>query len=1379
MKTLFTAVLSVLALFGCLITAAALPGFARAEPDIPDTLKPWTSWVLHDKAYYACPRAANDADSFFCVWPGILDLDVTDTGGSFTQTLTVFAAEKVPLPGDLSRRPLTVTVDGKPAPVVMSGGVPSVFLDPGTHSLAGRFAWTRLPAFFPVPDYSALISLRVNGSIQPGSAPDEQNRIWLHRNAPSAAPAQEADRLDTAVYRRLVDDRPAVLETRLDVSVAGSKRRETLSLSLPAPSRIIAVESPLPARLLEDGTLWVDVKAGSWSITVRAVIDGPLTALGPLNTPYGEEIWAFKPRPELRMVTIDGVPAVDPGQTGMPDKWKPLSAYRITDQARITFNESRRGCTDVSPVSLSLSRTLWPDFNGKGATVRDMLDGDLSARHFLSLTGDTYTLGRLTSNGRDQLITKRSESDTGIELDRGPLSVEAVSRINGSLSGRRLDLGWNCDYTRADVTLSLPPGWSVLGVGGAKAEKGATWLNRWSMLDVFLVLIVAYGAFTLWNPGWGLLFLAGLVLMRHEELSPFFGWMALILAALLIRFRSGTSDKRGGFLKGVYTLFLVLVCLHGALFALAQVRGALFPHLPAWTLPSPSFDYARTEAVMTAPEFLTESGSRAMDALEETEADMMPVMPRSAKAAPAVYRLTSENTVTQTGPAIPTWDGRTITLHAGQVPADHAVSVRLMSPLQNTLLSFIRVLLLLVMLARVLSREFRGSARQPGRHGALACLVPATLFALCLYGTPSQARADIPSPQMLDDLAQRLIEPAPCFPDCAAVSELSLSLPDDAAGASGKQFIRMDFTVNAAVRTAIPLPSGLGTWQVYDLTLDEAPHRAMVRKDREVWALIPQGVHRISLRGLGLDRTTFRFAFPLAPARISLQPGSWEVSGLDENQQAPNGLIAGRSPAAPLPVAGDRDKKAAAEQPISGVVRVERTLTLDREWTVSTAVRRLSGSDTRTPVMVALPLIDGEMVKSDLPGLTVSETRARIALAPGNTDLTFSSALPITDGLTLAVPADADWSEVWRVKASSRWHLDAQGPPQTCETNGQYATWHPFAGEALRLSAVRLEPAEGEFFTIDAADVDYRVGKGPGLLTLTCRLRSSKARTFSIPTPEGCIVKRLHAGSRDLPVSGRPGVLDIPLPPGEQTLTVDWDVAPAWGRSFFQRLVTPDMPVFPSIDLGQEAANIRMTMHLTEPHWLVYTHGPAWGPVLLRWGLWGLVIVAAVLLGRLAGSPLGIMQWLILGLGLVSVSMPLTLVTAGWFMAMELRRTRSPVSALGFNLMQVGLIFWTGLVVFAVYQTVATGLLGTTDMLITGNGSQDGLLVWTRDRATGALPRPWVAACAVQTFQGLMLAWALWLAVHLPEWARFATGALKSDGWFRPLFFSRAGRKLK
>jgi hypothetical protein len=82
-------------------------------------------------------------------------------------------------------------------------------------------------------------------------------------------------------------------------------------------------------------------------------------------------------------------------------------------------------------------------------------------------------------------------------------------------------------------------------------------------------------------------------------------------------------------------------------------------------------------------------------------------------------------------------------------------------------------------------------------------------------------------------------------------------------------------------------------------------------------------------------------------------------------------------------------------------------------------------------------------------------------------------------------------------------------------------------------------------------------------------------------------------------------------------------------------------------------------------------------------------------------------------------------------------------------------------------------------MLITGNGSEGGLLVWTQDRATGALPSPWVAVYAIQTFQGLMLVWALWLAVHLPGWSRFAIGALKSDGWFRPLIFSRAGRKLK
>src|SRR3989441_4382869 len=40
-----------------------------------------------------------------------------------------------------------------------------------------------------------------------------------------------------------------------------------------------------------------------------------------------QEVWVFDARPHLRLVEVEGVTAVDPQQTTLPDEWKPLPAY--------------------------------------------------------------------------------------------------------------------------------------------------------------------------------------------------------------------------------------------------------------------------------------------------------------------------------------------------------------------------------------------------------------------------------------------------------------------------------------------------------------------------------------------------------------------------------------------------------------------------------------------------------------------------------------------------------------------------------------------------------------------------------------------------------------------------------------------------------------------------------------------------------------------------------------------------------------------------------------------------------------------------------------------------------------------------------------------
>ncbi len=87
-----------------LTTAYANP----LSPDqVPDPLKPWVGWVLDGHKDLACPYLYN-AEERQCAWPGRLDLQLSDKGGTFTQHWEVYGETAVRLPGDAQHWPQQV-----------------------------------------------------------------------------------------------------------------------------------------------------------------------------------------------------------------------------------------------------------------------------------------------------------------------------------------------------------------------------------------------------------------------------------------------------------------------------------------------------------------------------------------------------------------------------------------------------------------------------------------------------------------------------------------------------------------------------------------------------------------------------------------------------------------------------------------------------------------------------------------------------------------------------------------------------------------------------------------------------------------------------------------------------------------------------------------------------------------------------------------------------------------------------------------------------------------------------------------------------------------------------------------------------------------------
>ena len=138
----------------------------------------------------------------------------------------------------------------------------------------------------------------------------------------------------------------------------------------------------------------------------------------------------FEARPALRLVSVEGVPAIDAQQTELPQAWRSLPAYLLRPGETMKLVQRQRGDEEPAPDRLSLDRTWWLDFDGSGWTIQDGISGTLSSSWRLEMGPETV-LGRAAVDGQDQFITRLGpDAPRGIELRQTQVSLQADSRID-------------------------------------------------------------------------------------------------------------------------------------------------------------------------------------------------------------------------------------------------------------------------------------------------------------------------------------------------------------------------------------------------------------------------------------------------------------------------------------------------------------------------------------------------------------------------------------------------------------------------------------------------------------------------------------------------------------------------------------------------------------------------------------------------------------------------------------------------------------------------------------------------------------------------------------------------------------------------------------
>lgn len=1309
----------------CMIVLVPLCAFtaAKSSPYVPDQLKPWTQWVTHgsETQLDGVPRY-NSASNPFCIWPSELILNISDTGGTFSQRLDVDCESYVTLPGGDPFWPADVAINGQSAIVTRTATRrPRVNLAPGVYTITGRFTWPHVPEYLSVPPGNALIKLTVHGQLIDYPQMDSEGKLWFLQSQETDTAVE--DRLSLQDFRCIEDAIPALVHVHLKLDVAGTARQETLGPVFD-PDRMtpMYVTCDLPLRIDETGEVTVQVRPGDWEINLGLRLNAPLEVLTfdrPADSLWPEEsIWCFKAHNEYRIVDVTEGTAIDPMQTRLPSKWMELPTYLLKSGQSLRFNELQRGNPEPIPDQLSLERTAWLLFDGSGYTFQDRITGSKNSDWRMEMDED-ISLGKVEVNGEIQFITRREDSSKpGVEVRTGALNMTADSEYSRSQQTIPQN-GWNQEFKEVSTVINMPPGYRLIHVLGAD-NVPRTWISRWNLLDLFFVLLVTAALYKLFTWKEASIGFLCLVLLQHESGAPQWIWLAIICGLALERVVPENWFRR--LLTGYLVAMFMFLALISTGFAVNHLKLAFFPQL---SQSGRSIGGSLARSLPTASDsiypMVGELASRENEYKQKAQSYQ-----KVAQYDPSVQN--------QTGPGLPQWQWKSVAITTGPTQPGDTLKLFISGPRMNMGLGCLRVLLLIVLAGILLGPLYKKRKKlfqlpKPGI--AVPILLIFMTIASVSASVPEPEHIDTPSDNLLKTLKSRLLEPADCFPDCASLNALTVATSEDR--------LTLTMKYSCEIESAVPLPVNDRQWVPYSVRIDGREAQALLRNEGFVWVRLDRGVHTVKLTGKFPPLNTFQIPLPMKPFTATASSDTWSIEGIRDDGSTASQLQFTR-----LEKNENRTINTIETGILPPFIAVKRQLLFGLDWRVETELIRETPHDAA--IVLQIPLLPGESVLSE--SIEVENGVARITMGKNERRLVWESVLERSDTIVLKHPDTLDWREIWQVDVSPIYHLNFDGLPVIFEKEGQRwkPRWHPWPGEEVTLTLTRPEGVAGQTLTVQSSVLKISPGKRITDCSLILTVQSSQGSQYEIGLPEDARIQSIGVDGRNLPIRKEGRKLPIAIRPGLQVITIDWrqDSGVKW------------LTETPEIDLGMRSVNTTIEVTYPWSRWVLWLKGPKLGPAVLFWSLLIVILIGSIILGRTGWTPLKTWHWFVLILGMSQGVIPGVFLVITWFVVLHFRgRLSDGVSPGIFNLVQILIVCLTAVALVTMVSLIGMGLLGMPDMSIEGFGSSQSYFRWYQDACDDLLPQATIISVPILVYRIAMLIWALWTAfflIRITDW---------------------------
>ena len=339
----------------------------------------------------------------------------------------------------------------------------------------------------------------------------------------------------------------------------------------------MSLESELPAHIGADGRLQIQVRAGSWTVEVMA---RSADDLGKIKSPDAQgswpkqEIWSYAADDRLQVAALEGGESIDPTQANVPPEWRKYPSYRVSSGGILQINERSRGMSPQEVNHLNLQRELYLDFGHQGFTVIDQIAGQMRNGWRLDMRAP-YQLMRATIGADNLLVTEAGAALTGVELRAPSFSLATVARI-AVPGGAMPATGWSQRFDRVSGVLNLPPGHRLLAAFGADSAPDS-WVERWGLLDLFLLLFTTVIALRLF----GMIYAAvtfALIALVHQE-NPLLVWLILFVLLASVAMRAAPTGWPRLAATWARNVLIAALLVTSVPFAVTQMRFALYPQL--------------------------------------------------------------------------------------------------------------------------------------------------------------------------------------------------------------------------------------------------------------------------------------------------------------------------------------------------------------------------------------------------------------------------------------------------------------------------------------------------------------------------------------------------------------------------------------------------------------------------------------------------------------------------------------------------------------------------------------------------------------------------------------------------------------------------------